>query len=876
MRQLLLGPLVVAAFLAPLAPRAACPTLPVTDCIYVDDDCVSAGTGTAADPFCTIQAAYDLALLIGGPQTILVLPGSYNECVFVPAPGAPVRLVADAWLEAGQPAPSASDTTAFESVAQLTRISGSDVCDGTFGGLRAAVLDIAGDPASIEGFEITGGGASGIDAHGGVSVLNNLVHTNEAPIGGGVRLRTDVCSFGDVEANVSRNVVRDNLADDAFFEIGSGDGGGMHIAADGGESENCPSSGVDPLCCDESVGWDSICGAEAEALCSCCATASCDCCAATGTTGCNNPACVAIICGLKIGGKSEVLVSDNIVRGNRAVNGVQSSEDDAFVGGGGIDLSTNTLTNPATGSLPAESTSASILAQGNVVSDNQVQVGDLIQGTGAGLEVLVTGAGQDTIEIANNTIGPDNLGVAAEGADPLNILTFGGGISTFAQLVTSGFFDLSIHDNEISQNEAVVGGGADFLVNAEAVDIGQRMRVSLEHNEIANNVAVQSGGLQVEYNSTQSLDEDDAAEFPGAVLIAEELTFEVRSNTLRENQSALAGAGALLQVTALSELPDSQSCAPQPAVAELELSGNLIAENTAEDAVLVGLPGGPGCSDPNCEAIVCDIDVDPFCCDVNWDDICTGEAVELGCDCEISNCCGAGLVIGAGILALPEAHGEARARIRIDNSTIVANGILSSGFVGGVEMFGATGADCLGSPGQVEVTIDRSIVADNDGFGAGGPDPGAAAFEATVVRSFVHGNESGAFDPALFPTSPPGNFSADPQLDPVSHVPDVCSPAYTVPGFCSANASVPCLSDTDCATAGGACLAKSAGHLAGPDVNGDGAVDGVDVMRFAVAFGADEGGARYSPVADLNRDGHTNGDDLAFIAPFFGEECSAP
>lgn len=40
--------------------------------------------------------------------------------------------------------------------------------------------------------------------------------------------------------------------------------------------------------------------------------------------------------------------------------------------------------------------------------------------------------------------------------------------------------------------------------------------------------------------------------------------------------------------------------------------------------------GTPGCDDPVCCALVCDID--PFCCDVGWDAICVGEAEEL---CEL-------------------------------------------------------------------------------------------------------------------------------------------------------------------------------------------------------------------------------------------------
>jgi hypothetical protein len=43
--------------------------------------------------------------------------------------------------------------------------------------------------------------------------------------------------------------------------------------------------------------------------------------------------------------------------------------------------------------------------------------------------------------------------------------------------------------------------------------------------------------------------------------------------------------------------------------------------------------GGLGCDDPECEAIICDID--PFCCDVAWDSICADEALELCPICQV-------------------------------------------------------------------------------------------------------------------------------------------------------------------------------------------------------------------------------------------------
>jgi hypothetical protein len=49
--------------------------------------------------------------------------------------------------------------------------------------------------------------------------------------------------------------------------------------------------------------------------------------------------------------------------------------------------------------------------------------------------------------------------------------------------------------------------------------------------------------------------------------------------------------------------------------------------------------GSVGCTDPDCCEAVCAID--PFCCDVFWDSICVGEAVDLcdGCgDPDAGNC----------------------------------------------------------------------------------------------------------------------------------------------------------------------------------------------------------------------------------------------
>lgn len=56
------------------------------------------------------------------------------------------------------------------------------------------------------------------------------------------------------------------------------------------------------------------------------------------------------------------------------------------------------------------------------------------------------------------------------------------------------------------------------------------------------------------------------------------------------------------------------------------------------------------------------------------------------------------------------------------------------------------------------------------------------------------------------------------------------------------------------------------------DVDGSGRVDGVDLVRLALAFGAREGEPRYDGAADVNGDGVVDGFDLAILAEFFGTE----
>lgn len=822
-------------WLAILPAAADCPLANPADCIYVDDDCTAPGTGTELDPFCTIQSAYDSVVATttpADPATILVRAGTYNECVdlattfdFDPAfnEDRPVHLVADEWLNAGSPHPDLADPSSFETVAQMTTISGQGVCDGV-GNTRAPALVLAGTGASVEGFAITAGGASGVVGLGPVTISDNLVYMNEGDLGGGIQVTTQICAYGDVSSVVSYNVVRNNLALD-FDEIGAGDGGGIFIGADG--------SSVDFAC---------------------------------------------------LGGKSDVTACDNLVHDNVAQNAVILGVNDTFAGGGG--MSVEAFTELPFG-LPEDS-QARIVVCRNRIYNNTATPGDDGFGFGGGIFASTLGFGMESIEIGDNDVGPDNQGTHAGLAT-----TFGGGISLAATPINFGLHRIDLHDNSVLQNRADVGGGIDVLAVAESLTQDQSLILRAENNTIEDNVSLgEAGGMNVEFNSARSLDLAEEADlFPGAdpFWVADTIDVVVSGNVVRNNTSGTAGAGAVLRPSADADPFGPVPCIAgeqRPAVAIIDFAANYVEGNTAQATAGVG--GRPGCSDPVCEAVICGFD--SYCCDVEWDQTCANAAaIDPNCNCSTSDCCLSSVqeVIGAGVLAIPAAKGEALAAIDMTNSTLVDNMMTADGFVGGVEIASLTLPDCFDSfTGMTELNIDRCIVAYNDADGIGGPpfDPGVTDQTVNVIKTSAFGNGDSNpindpdldYEDTLFPSGPPpDNITDDPLLDPVSFVPDLCSPVYDV-GYCEAAPATVCIDDADCTSPpDDVCIAEGAGYLASPDINDDDALDGVDLMRLSATFGADDDvDARYNPDADIDRNGVVDGADLPFIAPLFGQECT--
>ena len=843
-------PLVITllACIATLPALAVCPLGDPADCVYVDDNCVSdPGTGTELDPFCTIVDAYGSVVATTtplDPATILVMPGTYSECPDLALTfdfdsdfndDRPAHLVADAWLVAGSPVPNLADPSAFETVALMTTISGLGVCDSDIVG-RTPALAIAGSGASVRGFTITAGGLSGIEGLGPVSIESNLIAGNEGDVGGGILMNTVVCAFGDVTASIANNVIRDNLADDEIandpklgFDDGFGDGGGIFAQADGAEAE---------------------------------------------------PGC--------FGGQSLVDIRENLIFNNIASNAnISDIDNDTFAAGGGIDAETfadRLFFEP-------NLSQARIVIEDNVIRQNAVNPG--VDGLGFGGAIFANqtdSSGMKSIEIRNNQIGPNN--VASSSGD--FGISFGGGVSANFTAFGRGRGSIIIEGNTIDQNQADVGGGIDVLTIATSLFQETSMSVQIDRNQIINNASTfEAGGLNLEFNTARSIDLEDRTErYPliEDLFVADLTEFVVSNNIVRGNSSGSAGGGAVLRPSADSD--EFDFCIPielRPSTAIIEFDHNLFENNTATDVATFGAV--PGCSDLICEINVCADD--DFCCSTEWDQFCADAAVldPVNCDCGDSNCCvpSGQQVIGPGVLALPSAAGESYAAVIINDSTVVDNHMIEPGFVGGVEIAAGTFDDCAGFfHGVAEVNLSNTIVAFNDADGVGGP-PVSPLFDLTVNvrRCSVYGNGDTFpendpdmdYEPTIFPGGvPDGNITDDPLLNRATFVPGLCSPAYDV-GSCNSDPSQICFSDADCdlptpESGVSGCNREEAGYYGSPDLNGDGALDGVDLLRFSSAFGTTDGvDARYTSEADVDGDGLVDGNDLPFIAPLFGQEC---
>ena len=298
------------------------------------------------------------------------------------------------------------------------------------------------------------------------------------------------------------------------------------------------------------------------------------------------------------------------------------------------------------------------------------------------------------------------------------------------------------------------------------------------------------------------------------------LTLDVSKNQLRGNHTTVFGGGATLSLFANDDPLDDGATAPS--AVHLVFENNLIATNDAADAVGMTAFGG-------------------------------GVAL-------FARARGAGSSVTATQRFL----------------TIEAN--TSDTRAGGVDWNALSEADSIGGSGSVALEISNSIIQANDGFGVGGSVIPGGAITTTVAYNDALDNAPD-YDPVLGASAgTDGNISVDPGLD-----------ALFVPLLCSitTDAGDPALSPANEPQPNGNRV--NIGHLGNstdaartlPDLNGDGIVDGLDIMGIAVAFGAfshppDPPDPRYIIAADRDLDGMIDGRDLSYVAAFFAQSCTAP
>lgn len=459
--------------------------------------------------------------------------------------------------------------------------------------------------------------------------------------------------------------------------------------------------------------------------------------------------------------------------------------------------------------------SAEIAVTENLITANQAGIGGSggTIGFGGGIYATTYGFGTELITIDDNTIF-------------LNAATgYGGGIWGGIDVYVMGNQTLVVNDNSINENGAGTGGGVELIANVIDMDDAQNANITMTANVVNGNIGQTPGEL----GGGAGL----SAGFFSRRTTSPNMNFEISGNTFRNNHADVDGGGVEMQVIADAEnLLDPNDTDVLPSVAQIDFSNNLVALNDTSN---------------------------------NFND-----------------------AVGGGMLVFLQAFGESTATANLDLNTIVDN--TTQVGAGGIEVECFTGFDSgPGIEGLGVLNINSSIVFGNDGFGLGGPQLSAGVFQPawddpdfpnsvnldlSVLYSDFFSNVDDDFESWIGgqPTSPDAyNVFDDPLLDLVTYIPQDCSPTIDSgdPIFPNELEPPPNRGIVNMGHTGG--TDEAATSL--PDPTGDNLVDGIDILRIAVAFGSAFGDARYLPEADLTGDNAVDGDDLVYAATAFGTSC---
>lgn len=455
----------------------------------------------------------------------------------------------------------------------------------------------------------------------------------------------------------------------------------------------------------------------------------------------------------------------------------------------------------------------------NLITGNQAGDPGNTYGDGGGLWGTTYGFGTETVLVDGNTV-TDNAATLS-----------GGGLSFRVDSLEDADHSVTISNNDVINNDAG-GDGGGMQVWMRAVDLNPVSSLNLDvgPNTVTGNTAVGDngggGGVFAIFESVRS-------DVPAT-------SFLVHDNTITGNASDNVGGGLGLWSSADAENFDTTDGQIITATARIDVLSNLIADNVAGTQAIVGFGGGT-------------------------------------------------------FLYLQSFGGEAAGSPSVATASLRFNTIadnVNEGGAGGVEIENNTGLDFGPAPveGLAVVEIDNSIVSNNIdgsglGFGIGGPPPNTAGLlqsvsstfnlDASVTYSDVFGHDTNGNFQSSYPINPgTGTIEEDPLLD-ASFVPLECSPTI--------DAADPFTADVDASAEPAPNRGlPNMGHTGGtadaqtslPDVNGDGVVDGIDVVRLAAAFGSSFGQARYDAAADMDGNDSIDGTDLAFVATSgYGDVC---
>ena len=452
---------------------------------------------------------------------------------------------------------------------------------------------------------------------------------------------------------------------------------------------------------------------------------------------------------------------------------------------------------------------ATVTISTNVITNNSTLPFSI--GYGGGAWISTYGYGVERIDFVGNTV-VSNLSTGD-----------GGGLSAWIDGLDNADHTINVNGNTVQSNIAEGGGGGmDLFALLRNVAGGANSAIiTAERNTVASN-QVQGIGFGL---------------FPGVGggIIANtdarrtsigNFRIDVLDNMVRNNTASLAGGG--IAAVARADADPDQDGGPDVVLstAVTNVRNNLVTTNVAS---------------------------------------------------------GGGTAVGGGIIAFAQARGGSTggtpslAELNLEFNTVAAN--ISDTGSGGIEIESRTEIDGNNNHGVSEIGLNRSILFNNSGFAAGGPMRGSAGvlttggtglLNLTYFANSLFMNDAG-YESTLFPAPGPLDQFDDPELD-GAFLPTQCSPTIDVIPTGSAEPGVEPEPNGD---------AFNLGHTGGlmtatktlADVTGDGFVNGLDILRLALAFNAPPGSAREDLTVDLNEDLRVTGEDLALMCANFAMSC---